>query len=106
MLRRRSRTILIVPSTLLIVYLLLSAAMYAAMRQPPETFGRIMANVPAPAMMVLPFPPLWKAARAGTLQTGDEAPDFDLPTYDHSARVRLSSFRGTRPVVLVFGSYT
>jgi hypothetical protein len=104
--RRRRRSVLIVLSTLVLVYLLLSAAMFAAMRQPPEIFGSIMARVPAPAMMLFPFPPLWKAARAGSLQPGDEAPDFDLPTYDHSARVRLSTFRGARPVVLVFGSYT
>jgi hypothetical protein len=37
---------------------------------------------------------------------GDEAPDFDLPLLGSSARVRLSSFRGTRPVALIFGSYT
>ena len=37
---------------------------------------------------------------------GDEAPDFDLPLLGSPARVRLSSFRGTRPVALIFGSYT
>jgi len=37
---------------------------------------------------------------------GDEAPDFDLPLRGSPARVRLSSFRGTRPVALIFGSYT
>jgi hypothetical protein len=37
---------------------------------------------------------------------GDEAPDFDLPLLSGPARVRLSSFRGTRPVALIFGSYT
>ena len=37
---------------------------------------------------------------------GDEAPDFDLPLRGSAARVRLSSFRGTRPVALIFGSYT
>jgi peroxiredoxin len=45
-------------------------------------------------------------ARAGTLQAGDAAPDFRLPTLDHKEFVQLSSFRGSRPVVLVFGSYT
>jgi peroxiredoxin len=34
------------------------------------------------------------------------APDFSLPTADRTRIVRLSSFRGDRPVVLVFGSYT
>jgi hypothetical protein len=37
---------------------------------------------------------------------GDVAPDFDLPLRGSSARVRLSSFSGTRPVALIFGSYT
>ena len=37
---------------------------------------------------------------------GDEAPDFELPLLGSPARVRLSSFRGTRPVALIFGSYT
>jgi peroxiredoxin len=45
-------------------------------------------------------------ARAGRLQPGYLAPDFNLPTLDHKDMVRLSSFRGSRPVVLVFGSYT
>ena len=40
------------------------------------------------------------------LQLGDVAPDFNLPTLDHTAMVQLSSFRGSQPVVLVFGSYT
>jgi peroxiredoxin len=44
-------------------------------------------------------------ARAGALKPGDMAPDFQLPTLDHRATVRLSSFRETQPVVLVFGSY-
>jgi hypothetical protein len=37
---------------------------------------------------------------------GDEAPDFDLPLRGSAVRVRLSSFRGTQPVALIFGSYT
>ncbi|MDQ3621703.1 MAG: redoxin domain-containing protein [Verrucomicrobiota bacterium] len=41
-----------------------------------------------------------------TVRVGDEAPDFTLKTQDGAREVRLSSFRGKRPVVLVFGSYT
>jgi len=37
---------------------------------------------------------------------GEEAPDFDLPCLGSGGRVRLSSFRGTKPVALIFGSYT
>ncbi len=34
------------------------------------------------------------------------APDFTLPTHDGKARIRLGDFRGKKPVVLVFGSFT
>ena len=88
------------------VYAALSAGLYIAMRQPPDAFGRVMKHVPMPTMMVLPFESLWKHARDGRLHRGDPAPDFHLPTLDHKGAVQLSSFRGSRPVVLVFGSYT
>lgn len=77
-----------------------------AMRQPPETFGRIMMHMPMPAYFLFPFETMWTQARAGTLNPGDPAPDFQLPAYDKSSQVQLSSFRGRQPVVLVFGSYT
>jgi peroxiredoxin len=65
-----------------------------------------MKRVPMPMMLVLPFETLWNRARNGRLQVGDAAPDFRLPTLDHKSAVQLASFRGDRPVVLVFGSYT
>jgi hypothetical protein len=45
---------------------------------------------------------------------GDAAPDFDLPVFDFSSgvrhetgtRMRLHSQAATRPVALIFGSYT
>jgi hypothetical protein len=37
---------------------------------------------------------------------GDRAPDFKLNTKDRQQEVQLSSFKGQRPVVLVFGSFT
>jgi hypothetical protein len=37
---------------------------------------------------------------------GADAPDFDLPQLGTAERVRLSQFRGRRPVALIFGSYT
>ena len=66
----------------------------------------IMARVPMPAMMILSFKPLWYSARGGHLAVGDPAPDFKLPTTDHSRTVTLSQKWPLRPVVLVFGSYT
>ena len=37
---------------------------------------------------------------------GAQAPDFELARREGKGRVRLSSHRGKRPVVLVFGSFT
>ena len=42
----------------------------------------------------------------GTLKPGEMAPDFDLRLVQSTKQVRLSSFRGKRPVALVFGSYS
>lgn len=88
------------------IYASLCAGFFWAMSQPPAEFGQIMSHVPMPLMAVLPFEPLWNIARGGELEIGDRAPDFELPTYDHSQTVRLSELRGKSPVVLVFGSYT
>ena len=91
---------------ILVVYVVFVAGMFAVMCQPPQRFGQIMAYVPMPAMMVLPFEPMWNIARGGNARVGDMAPDFELPTVDRKSQVSLASFRGQRPVVLVFGSYT
>ena len=37
---------------------------------------------------------------------GEPAPDFSLKRLGSEERVRLSDFRGRRPVALAFGSYT
>ena len=42
----------------------------------------------------------------GTLRAGDVAPDFDLQKTKSAERVRLSAFRGKKPVALLFGSFT
>ncbi|HKH99935.1 MAG TPA: hypothetical protein VJ999_12575 [Candidatus Sulfotelmatobacter sp.] len=84
------------------------AGLYGVMRQPPEAFARVMAQVPGPvAFLVLPFETLWTHARSGALRVGDSVPDFTLTKLDKSGQVQLSSFaaRG-KPAVLVFGSYT
>lgn len=88
-------------------YILLGAAVAAAMLQPPARFGQIMRYVPAPLVWaVLPGPRIWLWARQGALAEGDRAPDFTLPTADRQGTVTLSSHFGQRPVVLIFGSYT
>ena len=39
-------------------------------------------------------------------KVGEAAPDFSLKRLGSEERVRLSDFRGRRPVALAFGSYT
>jgi hypothetical protein len=39
-------------------------------------------------------------------KVGDLAPDFELRDSDGANPVRLTDFRGDRPVALVFGSFT
>ena len=90
---------------LVLFYAVLLVALLAIMRK-PVLFGKVMSKVPEPLMMVVPFKQLWLIARAGRLRVGDLAPDFSLPTADRKTRVRLSSFRRHKPVVLIFGSYT
>jgi hypothetical protein len=89
-----------------LVWLSATAGLYAAMRQPPERFGAVMSRVPRMAMSVLPFKPLWMSARAGRLRVGDPAPDFSLRPLNGEGVVTLSQEYRSRPVVLVFGSYT
>jgi hypothetical protein len=77
------------------------------MRQPPETFARVMSHMPGPAVfLTLPFETLWTHERAGELRPGDAAPDFSLLKLDKTDRVQLSALTAHTPVVLVFGSYT
>jgi len=89
----------------LVLYVGALAGFLAVMRD-PTLFGKVMRRVPEPAFVVIPFKRLWFIARAGRLKPGDAAPGFDLPTQDKKSRVRLASFRGREPVVLIFGSYT
>ncbi len=90
---------------LVVVYLALLGALFEVMKR-PTLFGKVMSRVPEPLMMALPFKRLWLVARRGRLRPGDLAPDFNLTASDKKSRVRLSSLRGRKPVVLVFGSYT
>jgi hypothetical protein len=80
--------------------------LYYEMCQPPEKFTAFMAKLPMILMIAGPFETMWNSARGGTLHPGDAAPDFRLKTRDGKSEVELASFRGSRPVVLIFGSYT
>jgi len=49
---------------------------------------------------------LIEARRGNHPRVGEAAPDFELDLHDGSGRLRISSYRGDRPVVLIFGSLT
>ena len=88
------------------LYVALTALLFAVMLQSPDRFAATMKHVPWPVFAALPFKPLWQVARAGQVSVGEMAPDFSLESPDHKSSFRLSSLRGEKPVVLVFGSYT
>jgi hypothetical protein len=102
------RRVLIGLLVLAVLWVAGTIAIYRVMLRPPEKFAAVMAKIPGPvAFLLFPFETLWMRARAGTLQVGDQAPDFSLMKLDHSERIQLSSFAAkSQPVVLVFGSYT
>ena len=92
---------------LVLAYGVLFSVVLSAMLAGPEHFGQFMKRMPgALAWGALPAPRMWLWARRGHLNPGDLAPDFSLVRQGRPERVTLSSFRGQRPVVLVFGSYT
>ena len=90
-------------------YVVLFGVVLAAMLQPPARFGLFMKHMPGVLVWgALPASRMWLWARRGELVEGAPAPDFTLPRHVDGGRdrVTLSSYRGQRPVVLVFGSYT
>jgi hypothetical protein len=71
-------------------------------REPQSTSG----GGPSPAILL-------KGLLSGEIgsmsegpRIGRQAPDFTLKTQDGRRTIRLSDFRGKKPVVLVFGSFT
>jgi hypothetical protein len=44
--------------------------------------------------------------KEGSLKVGDHAPDVSLVSLDGKSPVRLSEHVGSKPLILVFGSYT
>lgn len=92
---------------LAVLWVVNCAVIYSNMRKPPEEFGRFMKRLPGPvAFLAFPFETMWMRARAGSLNAGDQAPDFSLMKVDKSERVQLKALNQSKPVVLVFGSYT
>ena len=100
---RKALRILLV---IVLVYAVVLIGLFTAMFQRPEVFSSVMAKTPGLVFMVFPFKPMWLYARRGEVKVGDVAPDFSLEQLDNKNTVQLSAFRGEKPVVLVFGSYT
>ena len=101
------RILLPMAAGVVVAYLAGGAYLWWAMHQPPETFAGAVAKMPQPVVFLLyPFEILWTHARAGSLNIGDQVPDFSLLKVDKSERIQLSALNLRRPVVLVFGSYT
>ena len=90
-----------------LIYIVAGLAVFLGMFQPPARFAHLAAFVPNSVMFTaLPVEIMWKTARAGPLRPGSPAPDFHLSSTDKTTEVQLSSQRGVRPVMLIFGSYT
>ena len=78
-----------------------------------EDLERVFAR-PGPAHEAMPsrgrFFEMLLRGELGSFRSGPSlgaaAPDFDLPRREGRGRVTLSSHRGKRPVVLIFGSFT
>ncbi len=88
-------------------------ALYVIISLPPGRMANIIATMPTSETpggplfsYLLPLEPMFKSARAGKLRVGDPAPGFNLKLVHGNERVQLDSFRGVKPVVLIFGSYT
>ena len=96
----------VILGTLLVLWLCFVAGVYALMLKPPGQFAAAMAKMPGPAFLLFPFETMWTRARSGELRIGDSAPDFHLNSLDQKTEMALASFRGAKPVVLIFGSYT
>jgi hypothetical protein len=104
--KSRRKLYLRLAAALFVLWVAFAASAFAVMRQPIDTLCRVMDRTPKFARALIPFKSMWTIARAGDLRPGDAAPEFDLPRQDGEGTVRLSDFRGRKPVVLVFGSYT
>jgi thiol-disulfide isomerase/thioredoxin len=103
---RGGKVFLTVGAALVGLYVALAVGTFAMMHLSNTVAGKGLSLLPGPAFAILPMETMWCTARRGKLAEGQEAPDFELATRDGASRVRLSSLRRMKPLVLVFGSYT
>ena len=104
--RRGKKITAAILAGVLVLWLAFVTFMWRAMHKPPEDFARVMSHMPWEVFLIVPFETLWTKARAGTLNTGDSAPDFSLVKLDKTATVHFSEINKIQPVVMIFGSYT
>lgn len=104
--RRALRAVLWSVAGLVLLYSTTAVVLFVLMGRSNLVAGKTLALVPGPAFALLPMERMWCQARKGDLAVGQAAPDFELAARDGSGRVRLSSVRQEKPVVLVFASYT
>jgi hypothetical protein len=100
------KTVLKIITSVAVMYVLITGAFFVVMSQSPEKIAKTMMHVPWAAFRVLPLRTVWLSARSGSVRQGEMAPDFSLESVDHQSHFQLSSLRGQKPLVLVFGSYT
>lgn len=68
--------------------------------------GAIAAALPHVAAAQATTQPAQQRSADAPLKVGDEAPLFTLKSLDGKEEFTLADHRGTRPVIIFFGSYT
>jgi hypothetical protein len=90
------------------------AALAAGAEEPPRSEGPATPDDSPLTMRDVMSSAMYMDLRTAKLAVGDPAFDFALPSLDTrrgddrltGRTIRLGSFRGKKPVALVFGSYT
>ena len=67
---------------------------------------KLMSNPPQAKQDTKPDKKPPTRRKRGNLKVGDVAPGFKLKSLDGKSETDLASFKGKKPVVLIFGSYT
>jgi hypothetical protein len=73
---------------------------------PPPPPGKVPPGMPSPLLLTVG---LFKGEVGSPFPgpgVGQKAPDFTLPTQGGKRQITLSAYRGDRPAVLIFGSFT
>jgi len=74
------------------------------MLQPPETFLRVMMHVGTNPFLLFPLETMWRRARAGHLQIGDQSNDFEAGGKAKSSLAAHANLDGCPPFGLLLDS--